>query len=198
MREILFRGRGDKKYNDGLWYYGVPIQDCDGDWQICANCYKRTIIPKSIGQYTGLTDKNGTMIFENDIVLLKGNEEPYTVKFDECCFRVYGDSVCYVMDNFYGPDIEVIGNEFDNPDVKKCKKRGEKMDEKIEFVRGILLMKIKTIVSRLDNYNDFDNSVNKALEAGWKLVKRDVLIPQVQSENFHSYHMLYAELERDD
>lgn len=53
MREILFRGKGDKKYNDGMWYFGVPIRCYDSDWQICTNNSKRTVIPETIGQYTG-------------------------------------------------------------------------------------------------------------------------------------------------
>lgn len=117
MREILFRGKGDKKYNDGMWYFGVPIRCYDGDWQICTNNSKRTVIPETIGQYTGLADKNGTKIFEGDIVLLKGDEEPCQVAFDESCFQVYGNSICYVMDNFYDHDIEVIGNIYDNPEL---------------------------------------------------------------------------------
>nr|DAM10597.1 MAG TPA: YopX protein [Caudoviricetes sp.] len=117
MREILFRGKGDKKYSGGMWYFGVPIRCYDGDWQICTNNSKRTVIPETIGQYTGLADKNGTKIFEGDIVLLKGDEEPYQVAFDESCFQVYGNSICHVMDNFYDHDIEVIGNIYDNPEL---------------------------------------------------------------------------------
>ena len=120
MREILFRG---KRTDNDKWVYGnlfIPDRK-DTPTQICigTNVIRVTydIDPSTVGQYTGLTDKNGKEIFENDIVLLKGDEEPYTVEFDECCFQVYGDSVCYVMDNFYDHDIEVIGNKFDNPEL---------------------------------------------------------------------------------
>lgn len=75
------------------------------------------VLPDTVGQYTGLKDKNGTKIFEGDIVLLKGDEEPYQVAFDESCFQVYGNSICYVMDNFYDYEIEVIGNIHDNPEL---------------------------------------------------------------------------------
>ena len=75
------------------------------------------VFPETVGEYTGLKDKHGKMIFEGDIVLLKSDEEPYQVAFDECCFQVYSHSVCYVMDNFYNRDIEVIGNIYDNPEL---------------------------------------------------------------------------------
>lgn len=69
---------------------------------------------------SNLTDKNGRKIFEGDIVKLKGDDdELYTVEFDECCFQLYGDTVCYTMDNFYDHDLEVIGNIHDNPDLLK-------------------------------------------------------------------------------
>lgn len=95
MREILFRGKGNKKYNDGDWYYGVPIQCDDGDWQICTDCSKRTVVAETIEEYTGLTDKNGKKIFEGDILHFKayqggdfdcpiGTDIYYRVLFGHC------------------------------------------------------------------------------------------------------------------
>ena len=57
-------------------------------------------------------------------------------------------------------------------------------------------MKIKTIVKRVDNADYFDQEVNLALEAGWKLTKREVISPLAQSSRDYTYTMLYAELER--
>lgn len=121
MREILFRG---KRTDNGKWVYGNLVRGCDekyayivefGNREMCRNYVD--VHPETVGQYTGLKDRNGTNIFEGDIVLLKGDEEPYQVVFDESCFQVYSDSVCYVMDNFYDYEIEVIGNIYDNPEL---------------------------------------------------------------------------------
>ena len=123
MREILFRGKGDKKYNDGAWYYGVPICDKDGDWQICTNNSKRTVIPETIGQYTGLADKNGTKIFEGDIVkeVLAGRTELYQITYNTynsgfvgliCQQGIEFSAVDYELEEF-----EIIGNIYDNPEL---------------------------------------------------------------------------------
>lgn len=125
MREILFRG---KRTDNGEWVYGVPTKDGRGEMVMVENIFECEeyncrganclyVDENTVGQYTGLKDKNGTKIFEGDIVLLKGDEEPYQVAFDESCFQVYGNSICYVMDNFYDHDIEVIGNIYDNPEL---------------------------------------------------------------------------------
>ena len=126
MREIEFRG---KHTDSGLWVYGyvaeISTYGVPGH-RIVVGIYEKPkpkkefygnwweVNPDTVGQYTGLSDKNGTKIFEGDIVLLKGDEEPYQVVFDESCFQVYSDSVRYAMDNFYDYEIEVIGNIYDN------------------------------------------------------------------------------------
>ena len=131
MREILFRGKGDKKYNDGMWYFGVPIRCYDGDWQICTNNSKRVVIPETIGQYTGVTDKNGERIFEGDIVLVPYIDpifkctwndtspcERATVKYCNGMFYVEyiesGDRfILSAMDGY----MKIIGNIYDNPEL---------------------------------------------------------------------------------
>ena len=129
MREILFRGKGDTKYNDGDWYEGFLIKDSDGDYQIffCGGI-RRTVVPETVGQYTGLTDKNGVKIFEGDIIKdTKDNDELLVVEgstafgFD---FRYINDAeedayatafdVGISDDNTYLTSAVVIGNIYDN------------------------------------------------------------------------------------
>lgn len=125
MRDIEFRG---KQTDNGEWVYGVPTKDGRGEMVMVENIFECEeyncrganclyVDENTVGQYTGLKDKNGTKIFEGDIVLLKGYDEPYQVVFDESCFQVYSDSVCYTMDNFYDYEIEVIGNIYDNSEL---------------------------------------------------------------------------------
>lgn len=59
------------------------------------------------------------------------------------------------------------------------------------------MKQIKTIKNRLDNNEDFDKEVNAAIEEGWTLTKREVIIPQAQSQATTFHTMLYAELEME-
>ena len=125
MREILFRG---KKNNSGEWVYGnlfnpdkadTPTQICMGT-HIVRICYE--IDPKTVGQYTGLTDKNGKKIFEGDIVKYSTNKVGI-INYGTACFSVHdiksrNNPALDIIFADYS-NVEIIGNIYDNPELLK-------------------------------------------------------------------------------
>lgn len=126
MREILFRG---KRKNNGKWVYGnlfIP-DNPDTPTQICTGTDVVRIFydinPETVGQYTGLTDKNGTKIFEGDICEFTnadGEKTPYKVLWDfhrwlvqMGCENIYPDD----LDEDFAGWAEIIGNIHDNPEL---------------------------------------------------------------------------------
>lgn len=124
MREILFRA---KLLFNGMWVYGCFVNsDFNGYEQIVSSAdgAMYDIVSETLGQYTGLGDKNGRKIFDGDIVrvLLSWDGDDVMdigrVFYSEelCGFyrtsKVFGDG-CPSMT--YTDEYEVIGNIYDNP-----------------------------------------------------------------------------------
>lgn len=135
MREFLFRGQtrrhGEKVRMNGekipgRWVYGGVLQG-SGDHSIIyggenaddpgEGLDKWTVYTDTLGQYTGLKDKNGKRIFEGDILLLDREDGYFKLEFDEdtARFVMIGDYVQVDFDNFWSYEVEVIGNIHDNP-----------------------------------------------------------------------------------
>ena len=128
MREILFRGKDIK----GNWYEGLLAHNIAKDeWYISNKAGISTayqVRPETIRQYTGLSDKNCTKIFEGDVVRISedyydglhysGNE----VYYSDGAFCVEYETPEYDVTSIgflvrEGVEVEVIGNIYDNPEL---------------------------------------------------------------------------------
>ena len=126
MREILFRG---KNVDNGAWVYGsfIPdmlevfcITDIDGfikPFSLNKEELTEVRVERStVGQFTGLTDKNGTKIFEGDILkglYANGNAEVEMINGSWVGYAGKGwTDIGYVVDR-----VELIGNVHDNPEL---------------------------------------------------------------------------------
>lgn len=132
MREILFRGKSELGSRWVFGYYTKLGNDGDIEHRIVKDYggYFR-VIPETVGQYTGLKDKNGKRIFEGDIVDYE-DESPGQYEYHDSTFInrgviEYGDGVFYwtnlvavqFFDTVYkgAADCVVIGNIHDNPEL---------------------------------------------------------------------------------
>lgn len=128
MREILFRGKFGNE-----WKYGFLSIEPKG--LVIKEPYKNEssnvwhIDADTVGQYTGLTDKNGTKIFEGDIV--KYGDIVHNVVFEQRNGTAYFGLVYSTLETLsfgYYQDlkqIEVIGNIYDNPELMKGDNKNE-------------------------------------------------------------------------
>lgn len=124
MREILFRGQTIYKSKGNAWYKGSLIAESEGAKIVYDTTDENGweyVIPKTVGQYTGLKDKNGNKIFEGDIVdILTENEEIGVVTYEDGGYIIIsGGFFMDFINNIYGTDIEIIGNIYDNPELLK-------------------------------------------------------------------------------
>ena len=126
MREILFRGRRLGKIDEDFVYgsLGVISTDLVAIYQ-CEEYYEDIITLVDIGtvgQYTGLNDKNGKKIFEGDIVSISGDFKGiYTCVWEEYHFdyELENKTMRCCLACVYSDDIKVIGNIHDNPELLK-------------------------------------------------------------------------------
>lgn len=125
MREILFRG---KRIDNGEWVEGFFVSLDGNPFIYQKNVYAFLepveVIPAAVGQYTGLTDKNGTKIFEGDLLSEKPpmNNIAYVgyVKYDTqlAAFRIiFENSYNVFILGSYSKSYTVIGNIHDNPEL---------------------------------------------------------------------------------
>ena len=141
MREILFRG---KRTDNGEWFYGyytnaryyLDKKEMHIIFEQDVEVYPHSefaggeeVIPETVGQYTGLTDKNGRKIFEGDVIefadffdseIHRGVAYWCDFAFWLDCTETEGDdegiySLAYISSNA----LEVIGNIYDNPELMK-------------------------------------------------------------------------------
>lgn len=129
MREILFRA---KRLDTGEWVEGFYLNNPEWDrklygvahWIVsCKNGIRYEVDPATVGQFTGLVDKNGRRIFEGDVVCDRFGRGPAVVEF--CVDDVASCGCCYP--SFAGSgfkayecnltESEVIGNIRDNPEL---------------------------------------------------------------------------------
>lgn len=125
MREILFKA---KRIDNGEWIEGAVLPTADGTCYIATSYLvarkdeplivaAREVNPETLCQYTGLEYKDGNLIWENDIVSCMPGE--YHFAYREYRKVILVDDYETILDLFECEDLKVLGNKFDNPELKE-------------------------------------------------------------------------------
>ena len=119
MREIKFRG---KRLDNGAWMYGSLVI-LNGRHFIFDNADRHEVDPETIGQWTGLCDREKTKVYEGDIIAgsngsINGYPWPFTLQIEwdaaACSFNT-PKWLCMNRTHYY----DVVGNVYDNPEKLK-------------------------------------------------------------------------------
>ena len=138
-REILFRG---KRVDNGEWvegYYCGKVNKTffspaeDSAQIIDKDLYWHEVIPETVGQYTGLTDKNGKKIFEGDILSYIDNDDDVqyiSVVFEECAFLIEDSGITDsdLLTGYVCLGLTVVANIHDNPELLEVHNGTENAD----------------------------------------------------------------------
>jgi uncharacterized phage protein (TIGR01671 family) len=124
MREVIFRGKrlDSGKWDEGYYVYS-PYSGADGKHGIAyADGPLGFVVseadPATIGQFTGLTDKNGKRVFEGDILNIGKSKEPLIVSFVDFAWQCSTPKHKYFRHRLENcASYKIIGNIHDNPEL---------------------------------------------------------------------------------
>lgn len=126
MREILFRG---KRADNGEWAYGYYLEEigsCIKEKPSAVSTQTYLVLHETVGQYTGLNDKNGKKIFEGDILSAHLDEDnPDYETVVQVIWEEYGwrtmeeNGLSDPLDDEDAEIFAIIGNIHDNPELLK-------------------------------------------------------------------------------
>lgn len=144
MRDILFRGQTRKK-GQKVWMDGTPVESNwvyggifpgTGDFSVIYTfdpIAKCSVYSDTVGQFTGLTDKNGKKIFEGDIIKIPDDYDEFGINAGEI-YEVYFAFGGFRLKpkrssakGFWLEDdktVEIIGNIHDNPELLEVSDNG--------------------------------------------------------------------------